>query len=190
MALSVDNREGNPPANDALHVLDLRSGTLRRIGHDEFAYVTSQCWSPDGKEIVYTLNKPGVQTIRIYSMQQGTSRDIASGPSSHNATWSPDGRWIAYSVYRPSATEDCAYFLIRPSGQEQRVLFRTDIIYRELVWSPDSRFVAYAGYAPGSDELRLWVRRLEDGAEDWFASLSETDVLSFQWVQSRDLLKH
>jgi len=189
LVLSVENLKDDPPAEDALHVLDLSSGNVRRLGNEEFAYVSPQCQSPDGKQFVYTLNKPGLQTIRIYSVEHRISKDLASGLSLKNATWSPDGQWIVASHDREPGEEECSYIQIRPSGQDRKVLFRTDLIYQELAWSPDFRFVAYSGYAKGSDELRLWVRRLEDGEEDWLAPLNERDVPSFQWVQNPDLLK-
>jgi Tol biopolymer transport system component len=188
LVLSVEDVEDNPPADDALHLLDLSAGTVRRLGNEDFAYVSSQCQSPDGRQIVYQLNRPGLQTIRIYSVAHGNSKDIASGHSLQRATWSPDGQWIAIFHYRESPEEYCAYIQIRPSGLDRKVLFHTELIYQELAWSPDSRFVAYSGYASGSSELRLWVRRLEDGAEDWFAPVSEEDVPSFQWTQNPKLL--
>lgn len=191
LVMSVEDVEDNPPADDALHVLDLVSGIVRRLGNESFAYVSSQCQSPDGNAIVYTLNKPGIQIIRVFDLKRETTKDIAAGPSGYEATWAPSGQWITFLVHalRPSSGKRDEYYRIRPSGEEKQVVVRGDLLNGPLMWSPDSRFVAYTGYASGSDAQHLWVRRLEDNSEDWFATLSESDPGLFQWVQNPDLLK-
>jgi Tol biopolymer transport system component len=172
-------KDGQDAPSIGLRILDLRSGATEEI--DVKGRVTTQCWSPDSKQIVYEAD----QTVRLYDKQQKKSRSIAKGG---NATWSPDGNWIAF-------LDDGRYYFIRPSGDERRLLFRMKDALTPLWWSPDCRFVAYmrrdrlfeGSWIP-EEQGRLRVRRLDDNAEDWVANLFVGGYIpSFQWVQRRSL---
>jgi len=180
LALTVKNlKQGTDPAR-GLQILNLGSGSTEEV--DAKGYTTSQCWSPDGKQIVYQANG----TLRVYDIQEKKSRTLTNG---RDATWSPDGNWIAF-------LEDDGYYAIRPSGSERKRLFKKKDALTALWWSPDSRFVAYVSrnglfegsWWPPIEQGRLRVRRLDDNAEDWVANLYiEGHVPSFQWVESAEL---
>lgn len=51
LTLSVKNMKQGKEANRSLQILNLGSGTTKEV--DAKGSVTSQCWSPDGKQIVY-----------------------------------------------------------------------------------------------------------------------------------------
>jgi Tol biopolymer transport system component len=176
LALNVKNSKLGKDTARSLQVLNLGSGATEMI--DAKGYVTAQCWSPDGKEIVYETD----QTLRVYDGQEKKSRTLTEG---RYATWSPDGNWIAFF-------EDDGYYAIRPSGNDKKLLFKKKDALTALWWSPDSRLVAYVSrngffegrWWPPIEQGRLRVRRLEDNAEDWVANLYvEGHVPSFQWVQ-------
>jgi hypothetical protein len=73
-----------------LGVLDLKSNQIHDIANnlEQRPYVTSQCWSRDGQELVYEIDG----SIRVYRVEGG-SHPIARGT---DPTWSPDGAWIAF----------------------------------------------------------------------------------------------
>jgi hypothetical protein len=183
LALTVsDRRESDSPEHN-LGVMDLSSGQIRDVaGKDN--WTTSQCWSPDDKQMVYSENKVGgVQNVLLFDIEKGKSSFIAKGSK---ATWSPDGNWIAF------LDNDDTYCVIRPDGSGKRMLFKTTVGDSELWWSPDSKFVAYVSARsflerwPTQEfaELsRLRIRRLDDGSEDWFLNLSAEDAYWFQWVR-------
>ncbi len=187
LALNMDDKRQGQNAPFDLQILDLKTGATELIGDGSEAFVDSQCWSPDDKQVIYTVNKPlGIQIVRIYDTQQKKSKDLANG--SH-ATWSPDGNWIAF-LYCPPSLRGCKYYGIRTSTNKQTLLFKTDG-ETGLSWSPDSRFVAYVNGANAfertpSQQLRemrrLRVRRLEDNAEDSFADFFDGDIMWFDWV--------
>ena len=165
-------KEGLKPAT--LQILDLGSEITREVGSFD-ATVTSQCWSPDGSQMVYQ-DSSGVS---VYDVEHGTSRMLVVGK---DATWSPDGNWIAFR-------DDDGYYIVRPTGNERKLLFKKKKGLTEMWWSPDSRFLAYVteyGFLGGPSENRgrLWVRRLDDNQEDWAADMDfQCFDWKFQWLE-------
>jgi Tol biopolymer transport system component len=182
-----DRRQRQSWANDNLLIFDLKTGQTEVIDPEFDAFVDSQCWSPDDKQIVYTVNRPGgIRSLRLYDTQSKTSKEIASGGL---GTWSPDGKWIAY-LFCPPSLRGCAYYGIRVSTGEKKLLFKADA-ETGLSWSPDSRFVAYVSGAGRLERTpsemaremsRLRVRRLEDNAEYPCADFFDGDIMYFDWV--------
>ena len=158
-----------------LMIVELESKAAQEL--EAGGYVTSQCWSPDDRQVVYGIG----DSIRIYDLLEKKSRDLARG---EHPTWSPDGNWIAFHDHD-------AFYAIRPSGTERKRLFSQKDIRSGLWWSPDGSVVAYMSlggkYDPRRDfdfvPRQLRVRRLADNSEDWV--LTEPDVHylpSYQWV--------
>jgi hypothetical protein len=186
LAVAAQDRRNYPETVEGLKIVNLESGEIQRVDElDSFA--TSQYWSPDGKQLVYTMNKErGIQVVRLYDTDEKKSHDLADGG---NATWSPDGKWIAY-LHCPSDLRNCTYEAMRPLGNERKELFKVEVQGSALWWSPDSRLVAYVsarGVLEKSPEVgfqelsRLWVMRLDDNSEDWVLNLTEYDAEWFQW---------
>jgi hypothetical protein len=178
LALTV--HKGSPDA--ALQVMDLGSNVTEDI--DPRAKLTSQCWSPDDKKIVYEAD----DSVRVYEVEKGKSRALVLGIGKY-PTWSPDGNWIAFLHHG-------AYYAIRPNGQERKKLFHRSGTESPLYWSPDSRIVAFVspeGFFEGgwraidADNYKLRVRRLDDNSEDWIAYVD--GARSYQWVTNPQLLK-
>jgi WD40-like Beta Propeller Repeat len=93
-------------------ILDLRSKQTRAIAInvDQRPYVTSQCWSPDDRWLVYQLDGD----VRLYDVEKDRAEAIAKGT---DPTWSPDGKWIAF---RDGET----YYAMSPDGSNRKELFR------------------------------------------------------------------
>lgn len=184
LAFSVQNlNRGTTPPNDSLEILNLTSRMSQEV--DVRAYTTSQCWSPDNKEIAYDAD----DSVRVYDVERKRWTVLAKG---RQATWSPDGKWIAF-------LDNDTYYAIRPSGEERKLLFKREGALTGLWWSPDSRIVAYVSRVAPSEGswmavdvgfVRLRVRRLQDGSEDWVAGFSDVHVPSYQWVTSIKLNIH
>jgi Tol biopolymer transport system component len=189
VVLNMQDRRNDRHANNQLQILNLATETTEIIAEGPDAFVDPQCWSPDEKHVVYTINKPGgIQTVRQFDTELRTSEDIANGG---RATWSPDGKWIAF-LYCPPSLYDCTYFAIDTATNRQKVIFKMDG-QTPLQWSPDSRFVTYASVARARERtlselpremLRLRVRRIEGGAELPVTDFYDGDMKWFNWVSS------
>jgi hypothetical protein len=177
LAMTVRNTESVPNRNPTLQIVDLSSGNTQEI--DSQGSVSSQCWSPDGKQLVYEAR----EHVQMYDVQANRSNLIAQG---RHPTWSPDGNWIAL-------LEHDTYYKISPSGTERQVLFKKWHSQSGLWWSPDSRLVAYVsqagilegGFSLDVESYWLRVRRLKDGAETRVAGESA----NYQWVANTELFR-
>lgn len=178
-------------------LLDLESGVSSEIDVPSHASLTSQCWSPDGQQLVYHVldreptpwsqknskkkEPPNPGTVFIYDIEQKKRQELGRG---QDATWSPDGNWIAY-------WNAGAAWRIKPTGEASQRLFKRKEPESPLVWSPDSRLVLYfhcCYLAPSlrcmCDVGRDYVRRLSDHSEIRVGEGSPsayTDV----WIKSR-----
>lgn len=170
------------PPDVKLGILDLatkKMQTLEPRTTDRNSHFTSQCWSPDDKELLFEAD----EKVQVYETEAKHLRVLATGTE---PTWSPDGNWIAY---RDEQHND--YYVIRPSGDGKKKLFHKGRAASALYWSPDGRFVAYTHedfLALDVEFYHLMVRRLEDNSETWVAD-GVACCIGYQWVRNPELLK-
>jgi len=177
LAMTVRNAESAPNRNPSLQIVNLSSTDAQEI--DSQGSVTSQCWSPDGAQLVYEAGG----SVQMYDVQANRSKVMGQG--SH-PTWSPDGNWIAL-------LDHDTYYKVRPSGAERQVLFKKWHPQSGLWWSPDSRFVAYVsqagmlegGFSLDVESYWLRVKRLKDDAETRVAG----EYANYQWVTNTELFR-
>jgi hypothetical protein len=172
---------GNNLPNAGIGVLDLHSRLTLWIEPqvEQRPHVTSQCWSPDDKQIVYESDGD----MRIYNIPKNSSAVLVKGT---DPTWSPDGNWIAFR-------DGDTYYTIRADGTGKKKLFHKKGAESGLYWSPDSRIVAYvslAGIMEGGlvESNRLRFRRLEDDSEETIGADVNWNE-KYQWVKNSDLVK-
>lgn len=177
-----------------LVVLDLNSGRADRVADGKNVAVTPQCWSADGKHLVYfagekDYDRPGA--VRILDIATGESRDLLHDNSkckknsfcvSPYPTWSPDGEWIAYFQGK-------TYWEVHPSGEHRKKLFRRRGALSPPQWSPDGRYVLYADCCALRDTLRcmceigrIRVRRLADNADVEISGDGYQDMYIPRWT--------
>jgi len=173
---------------ERMWIFDVNSGTTRDPG--VVGHLTSQCWSPDGKQIVFTdANVSFVKnsSVRVLDLAGHTSRAVAKGI---NATWSPDGNWIAFYDQ-----DTDTFYSIRPTGGDTKKLFKKWNATSGLLWSPDCRIVAFVsqaglfeGQLPIIDVELYWLRarRLADGSETRLVGSFEQPA--YQWLSSPEFI--
>lgn len=183
----VDTMIERPSRRATLEILDLGSKRTHAIAInvDQKEYVTSECWSPDGKRLVYHMD----DAVRLYELDNGRSDAIAKGT---DPTWSPDGNWIAF---RDRET----YYAMHPDGSGRKELFHNHwgSAVSGLYWSPDSRIVAYVrelgflqGGALDAEANQLRVRRLEDGSDDRLCPDNVGAGTNYRWITTSELTSH
>lgn len=170
-----------PKKEGKLLVLNLRSNQAEQIAIGP-AFLTQQCWSPDGQTLVYGISELGDESIltgkiATYSMAEKTTKIV--GPGAY-PTWSADGNWIAF-------LEGDDYYIVRPLGDDKKLFLHTAKPRTGLLWSPDGRFVAYGlcckyRWMDPDTYWRFYVRRLSDNAEDWVADIGDFPS-EVHWVQ-------
>lgn len=157
-------------AEGRVFVVHLHSNQVEEIATGP-AFLTPQCWSPDGYSLVYGITALGdepraVGKVALYSFADKTTKILASGAY---PTWSSDGNSIAFLD-----GED--YYVIRASGNERKLFLHAAKPRTGLLWSPDGRFIAYGlccKYDLSTTLWRFYVRRLRDNAEDWVADIGD-----------------
>jgi hypothetical protein len=177
-SIALTNAQG-PTANMEVVNVSTNATQIIQANVEKRWHFTSQCWSPDDKQIVFENGG----SIQIYDSTSDKIRDLVKGTK---PTWSPDGEWIAFLDHE-------TYYAIRPTGEDKRKLFHKKNVTSGLYWSPDSRIVAYVSLASVleggiAETYRLRFRRLKDNSEDSVAGVS--CCVNFQWVKNAELLKY
>lgn len=171
---------GRPWSERRLVLLNLVSGSVQRI--DPPGDVTPQCWSPDGRRIAYgTVSSVDAQgnhgRIVVYDIEQKKSEELRSGAY---PTWSNDGKSIAF-------LDSNTYYVSSPVGGDVKAILKAEGPCSGLLWSPDGRFVAYATrhsrWLDPSLFVRIHVRRLADGSDDWVAETNMLTGYRVRWLE-------
>ncbi|MFD3466203.1 amidohydrolase family protein [Streptomyces sp. NPDC058682] len=94
-ALSPDGRRVAFAALNALWVAPVSGGAPRKIVQAPVtAYVQGPVWSPDGRALVYTDDRDGLNTVRRRELDSGRESVLAAGGRVYGAL-SPDGTRLA-----------------------------------------------------------------------------------------------
>lgn len=181
-SIALTNSQGGTASLQTLSV-NTKATRIIKANVEERWHLTSQCWSPDDKQILFENDG----TVQIYDIRSGKTIELVNGT---NPTWSPDGEWIAFRDHD-------TYYAIRPNGRGKRELFHKKSATSGLYWSPDSRFVAYVslagilegGVLPDVETYRLRVRRLQDNSEDWVVN-GASCCINYQWETNNQILSY
>ena len=131
-----------------LYEYDVKNDKENRLTEDLRAF--SPSYSPDGKSLVFVVNKDGTLNL---AMSDASGKNVKrlthykEGEQVYNPKFSPDGKKIlfdySYEEYRKMASHDIS------SGQTEFVLDMDDIDYRNPVYSKDGKKIYYSSNKTG-----------------------------------------
>ncbi len=145
-------------------------------GSEQFA------WSPDGKELAYTVkiaNNWAESTdsdIYLIDVAGGPARCITHGMNGYDTEpfYSPDGRYLAFhSMERPSfeADRNRIMLLERANGTISELTVGLDQTAHSGQWAPDSQSVLFVSEFRGTNQIfqtSLRDRRTVQRTHGWF----------------------
>lgn len=108
-------------------------------------------FSPDGRQIVFTLNDHGGQQVAAVAADGTGLTPLA--PSAGINGWpaySPDGSKIAFASSRDG---DLEIYTMRPDGRSLRRLTRSPGRDIDPAWSPDGRQIAFTSARDSNEEV-------------------------------------
>lgn len=117
-------------------VSDRRDRQARKLTSFESARVASPRWSPDGRQILFSVQWPGAEAVYVVSSEGGAVRKLID--RAWRAAWSADGRSIYFADIGPGTGA------LQPNGTA-----RTTRIFKVAVEGGERRQVVEA--APSSD---------------------------------------
>ena len=115
-------------------------------------YLAWPVWSPDGKQIAFMQEPPGVpkwpQKAAIYIINNngtGVFRVTEGKYADFKASWSPDGKYLVFTsdrLAKPGTGQTDAW-TINIATKALRRLTRTVSLTTAVSWSPDGKYIAY-----------------------------------------------
>ncbi len=151
----ISNRSGNPE----LWLCDLDGGRPRQLTAFDGPYLTGPRWSPDGRQIAFTvLDQAGFFTIYRTAVEGGVARRVTAVDRHHRLSrWSRDGRWL-YTLSQVAGAWQIRRR--RPDGSDgQGVVPVAAELFYETV---DGRSLIYLK----NDASGIWKWSLADESEE------------------------
>ena len=128
-------------------------------------------WAPDGKTLLYALNKNGPYDLFEKRTDSTGSEELVleSGSSKYPSDWSSDGRYVAYGS---TVARDWTSVMILPRFGDRKpfVFLQGEHNAGEARFSPDMRWVAYTSDESGRGEI--YVTPFPQAASKWQVSTS------------------
>lgn len=158
--------------------------TPRRLTNDSF-YQADPAWSPDGRHLAYSSDKPGTQDLFVYDMETDTHQQLTSlDDAVVAAAWSPDGSKITVQNQdRDTLTIEVDISEDGVEAGEVQTVVEDLFLPGRPTWSPDGSMLALGALDQFSDRYREGTSKiltvdLETGEQTYhppgeeFASLS------------------
>ena len=143
-------------------------------------------WSPDGRQLAFTLQIEGNRDIFVMNSLDGSGviRLTTHPASDHGASWSPDGSMIAFNSDRSGSDQIWRRNVESGTWGAHLVQLTQDTYHGRvnnfLSWSPDGRWIAFeadrdrddpeiylANAVDGTNQQRLTFTRALDEVPSW-----------------------
>jgi len=127
-----------------LNIINLKGGTVTKLSFGENAWYV--VWSPNGREVIYSSQKPGSENTEIYRKPADGSSErqvvLSEDQIDHPTDWTGDGRFLVFNRGRSGSRE---IWLLPLTGEHKPVPLFPDskYDYSDGRVSPDGNWVAY-----------------------------------------------
>ncbi len=151
----------------------------------DLEFVSDPRISPNGKQVVYTLNSNDIMTDKTKSNlwvidvdgSANSNRPLLSGKNSYSsARWSPQGDRIAYLSAEGGSTQ--IYIRWMDTGQTALI---SDLRKSpsSLTWSPDGQFIAFT-MSVEADKTKIIKKRAQPKGAKWSKPAIVIDSVRYQ----------
>jgi len=151
-------RSSDPQARETSLVIANVDGTEpRTLVSEKDVYMWAPAWSPDGRHIVASVERPGLTGERheAFDVTDGSAQTIGSGEwTTYSIAWMPDGSgFIAGAALRGQEQEQL-WHVTWPGGAARRISADTNRYTRPIVMSADGQTITTALVR---SDRSLWV---------------------------------
>lgn len=130
---------------------------------------SSLALTPDGTRLVYAVATAGGMAIRVRSLTDGTTNELAQGPSTYQPFISPDGNWVGFATRSEIQRVPITGGTPLPIAAVSRA--------RGAAWGPNDEIV----YTPNPDSGLLLVP-VSGGDPEVLTSLGDGEM-THRWPQ-------
>jgi dipeptidyl aminopeptidase/acylaminoacyl peptidase len=131
---------------DAQSIRSVTNLNARSLPIDDLFFTRSldgASWSPDGKEIAFTMDMSGRSNLWKVSSSGGWPIQLVqSDEGQYGGTWSPDGRWIIFQQDFGGNQLWDIFAVPSDGGQAGNLTNTPDIREEKPRWSPDGKTIA------------------------------------------------
>jgi len=121
-------------------------------------------WSADGKEIVYRSFGPKDMGLRIFNLENHTTRALSDG-SDNLPYWSPDGTRI---LFTRKQDDNFDIYTIKPDGTDLKRMTTFPANDAHAVWSQDGKYILWnSGEYGFKDEAALYDNSFQPYGSIW-----------------------
>lgn len=130
-----------------------------------FGAAPTLSFSPDGSEIVYTINTSGQYNIWRQSTSGGYPHQLTTyiANTVRTVAWSPDGKWVGYNADHDGDEFHQVYMIPARGGRPEQLTHTAKAQHHisSGSWSPDGRYFAYFANdrTPTAMDVQVWDKK-------------------------------